>query len=50
MLWLDAMEAEEGGDRKAALSLAREVVQIDPGHSQAWMAVAEWVLPAPSKG
>jgi len=50
MLWLDAIEAQEGGDREGALSLAREVVQIDPMHSEAWMAVAEWGLPAPSKG
>ena len=44
MLWLDAIEAEEGGDREGALSLAREVVQVDEGHSEAWMAVAnEWI-------
>ena len=50
MLWLDAIEAEEGGDREGALSLAREVVQVDEGHSEAWMAVAEWSLPVPTRG
>ena len=38
-LWLDAMEAEESGDREGALELSRDVVRIDPSHSEAWMMV-----------
>ena len=29
MIWLDAIEANEAGDRATALSLAEEVVSID---------------------
>ena len=50
MLWLDAIEANESGDREAALSMAEEVVSMDGKHSDAWMAVAQWVLPSDSRG
>ncbi len=50
MLWLDAIEAEEEGDRGTALSLALEVVILDDSHGDAWMAVAQWTLPTDAKG
>lgn len=50
MLWLDALDAEEKGDRDAALAIAREVVEIDDEHSEAWMAIAQWSLPVISRG
>ena len=50
MLWLDAIEANESGNRDEALSLAEEVVSIDENHSDAWMGVAQWILPADSRG
>jgi len=49
-LWLDAIEAEEGGDRDAALELSRDVVHIDPSHSEAWMMIARMELPATTRG
>ena len=45
MIWLDAMEAIEGGDREAALTLAEEVVSLDEGHADAWFGIAQWTLP-----
>jgi len=50
MLWLDAIEANENGSREDALGMAKEVVQIDEEHSEAWMAIAEWSLPLPTRG
>ena len=50
MIWLDAIEANEGGDRSTALSLAEEVVSIDESHADAWFAIAQWVLPIDAKG
>ena len=50
MLWLDAIETYEGGDKEAALTLAREVVFLDQSHADAWMAGAQWTLPADSRG
>tara|TARA_B100000686_G_C16793138_1_gene980223 strand:+ start:3192 stop:4175 length:984 start_codon:yes stop_codon:yes gene_type:complete len=50
MIWLDAIEANEGGDRATALSLAEEVVSIDENHADAWFAIAQWVLPIDSRG
>jgi hypothetical protein len=49
-LWLDAIEAEESGDRDRALELSRDVVHIDPTHSDAWMMVARMELPPVSRG
>ena len=50
MIWLDAIEANESGDRGTALSLAEEVVSIDESHADAWFAIAQWVLPIDAKG
>ncbi len=50
MLWLDAIEANEEGDRGTALALAEKVVFADANHSDAWMAVAQWTLPTDSRG
>ena len=50
MVWLDAVEAEQSGDRDAALEAARETVAIDPDHADAWMGVARWSLPAETRG
>lgn len=50
MIWLDAIEAEEEGDRSAALTLAEEVVSLDEEHADAWFAVAQWTLPVDSRG
>ena len=50
MIWLDAMEANEEGDRGAALAMAEEVVSLDEGHADAWFAVAQWTLPIDSRG
>ncbi len=50
MIWLDAMEANEEGDREAALALAEEVVSLDEGHADAWFGIAQWTLPVDSRG
>ena len=50
MVWLDAVEAEGSGDREGALDAAKRVVEMDPGHTDGWMGVARWSLPAESKG
>ena len=50
MIWLDAMEANEEGDRGAALAMAEEVVSLDEGHADAWFAIAQWTLPIDSRG
>ena len=50
MIWLDAIDANEGGDRATALSLAEEVVSIDESHADAWFAIAQWVLPIDARG
>ena len=50
MIWLDAMEANEEGDRESALELAEEVVSLDEGHADAWFGIAQWTLPIDSRG
>lgn len=50
MIWLDAMEANEQGDREVALALAEEVVSLDEGHADAWFGIAQWTLPIDSRG
>ena len=50
MLWLDALEAEQNGDRGSAVSLAMDVVYIDDSHADAWMAIAQWRLPPMTRG
>jgi len=50
MIWLDSIEANENGDRVAALALAEEVISLDEDHADAWFAVAQWTLPIDSRG
>ena len=50
MAWLDAIEAEQSGDRAAALDAAKKTVSIDPAHADGWMGVARWSLPAETRG
>ena len=50
MAWLDAIEASKNGDYDSALESAKDVVHIDPGHSDAWMAIANWSLPPKTRG
>ena len=50
MVWLDALEAEDSGDRAGALEAAKSVVEMDPKHTDGWMGVARWSLPPESKG
>ena len=50
LIWLDAIEANDEGDRVTALKLAEEVVSLDEGHSDAWFAVAQWTLPIDARG
>ena len=49
-LWLDAIDAEERGDRQETLRICKELVAVEPDNSDAWMTVARMELPAPSKG
>ena len=49
-IWLDALDSRENGDFDNAMRLAKEVVEIDEGNTDAWMAVAMWSLPPPTKG
>ena len=50
MVWLDALEAEDSGDRAGALEAAKSVVEMDPKHTDGWMGIARWSLPPESKG
>ena len=50
MIWLDAIEANEQGDREGALALAEEVVSLDEKHADAWFAIAQWTLPIDARG
>ncbi|MBI88177.1 MAG: hypothetical protein CMB67_04025 [Euryarchaeota archaeon] len=50
MLWLDAIESNDQGDRETALSLAEDVVSQDESHADAWMGIAQWILPSDSRG
>tara|TARA_B100000900_G_scaffold123763_1_gene104401 strand:+ start:16897 stop:17880 length:984 start_codon:yes stop_codon:yes gene_type:complete len=49
-IWLEALEMREKGDFIGAVKLAKEVVDIDVENSEAWMAIAMWSLPPPTKG
>ncbi len=49
-LWLDAIDAEERGDRQETLRICKELVAVEPDNSDAWMTIARMELPAPSKG
>ena len=50
MTWLDAIEAEQSGDRAGALEAAKKTVAIDSIHGDGWMGVARWSLPAETRG
>ena len=50
MTWLDAIEAEQSGDRAGALEAAKKTVAIDSIHVDGWMGVARWSLPAETWG
>lgn len=50
MLWLDALDLEEKGDRDGALSKAHSVVDSDDSHADAWMAIARLNLPPTTRG
>ena len=49
-LWLDAIDAEERGDRQETLTICKELVALEPDNSDAWMTIARMELPAPTKG
>ena len=49
-LWLDAIDAEKGGDRGGTLRICKELVALEPDNSDAWMTIARMELPAPTKG
>ena len=49
-LWLDAIDAEKGGDREGTLRICKELVALEPDNSDAWMTIARMELPAPTKG
>ena len=50
MTWLDALDSRDQRDFGAAIELAKDVVHIDETHSDAWMGIATWSLPPPTKG
>lgn len=50
VLWLDAIDAEERGDREETLRICKELVVLEPDNPDAWMTIARMELPAPSKG
>ena len=49
-IWLDALDSRESGDFDDAIRQAKEVVSIDEKNTEAWMAIATWSLPPPTKG
>jgi Flp pilus assembly protein TadD len=49
-IWLDALDSRENGDFDDAIRLAKEVVFIDEKNAEAWMAIATWSLPPPTRG
>ena len=50
MIWLDALDSREKGDIDSAIELAKDVVHVDETHTDAWMGIATWSLPPPTKG
>ncbi len=50
MSWLDALDSRDKGDLDSALEIARETVYIDETHADAWMGIATWSLPEPTRG
>ena len=49
-IWLDALDSREKGDIDSAIELAKDVVHANEEHTDAWMAIATWSLPPPSRG
>ena len=49
-IWLDAIDSRERGNFDDAIRQAKEVVSIDEKNTEAWMAIATWSLPPPTKG
>ena len=49
-IWLDALDSREKGDIESAIELAKDVVHMNEDHTDAWMAIATWSLPPPSRG
>ena len=49
-IWLGALDSRESGDFDDAIRQAKEVVSIDEKNTEAWMAIATWSLPPPTKG
>jgi tetratricopeptide (TPR) repeat protein len=50
MIWLDALDHRDKGDFDSAIEAAKDVVHIDETHSDAWMGIATWSLPPPTRG
>ena len=50
MIWLDALDSRENGDIESAIEQAKDAVHIDETHTDAWMAIATWSLPPPTRG
>jgi hypothetical protein len=50
MIWLDALEHRDNGDFNSAIETAKDVVHIDDTHADAWMGIATWSLPPPTRG
>ena len=49
-IWLDALDSREKGDIESAIELAKDVVHMNEDNTDAWMAIATWSLPPPSRG
>ena len=50
MIWLDALDSRVNGDIESAIEQAKDAVHIDETHTDAWMAIATWSLPPPTRG
>ena len=49
-IWQDALDSREQGDFVSAIDYAKEVVKIEEDNAEAWMAIATWSLPPPTRG
>tara|TARA_Y100001970_G_scaffold249806_1_gene320798 strand:+ start:5384 stop:6370 length:987 start_codon:yes stop_codon:yes gene_type:complete len=50
ILWEEALELEQAGEKDEALSVAKKVIDLDPEHIDAWMAIARLSLPQINRG
>ena len=48
-IWQDALDSREQGDFVSAIDYAKEVVKIEEDNAEAWMAIATWSLPPPTR-